>query len=288
MKRTIKYRTITDKLYAGIVYFFAVVALLPFLWIAFELLRKGLPRISFEFFTQSWPGALRSILLSSSGDPVVGGIANALIGSFQIIILGVLMAFPIGLVVGVYMFENEGRKFFKAVKLSAELLHGTPSIIIGVVAYFWITMNLHSFSALAGAVALAIIMFPTIARYSYTALKQDASAIKEAGIALGGSNFQVLIRVLLATSLRGILSGAFRAIANSFGKISPLLFTVLGASMVNWSIKDASSSLPWILWNNYELTHLSELLWPAMLTLCVPVFLFNFLAGIIQKPKTNK
>jgi phosphate transport system permease protein len=187
-----------------------------------------------DFFTQ----------LSKPVGETGGGMKHAMMGTLYIVSLGALIAIPIGITCGVYLSEFRKSKLSKTLKLTVDLMSGIPSIVIGIFAYLVVVVPLKSFSALAGGIALSIIMLPIIIKTSEEILKLVPDHIREAGLALGLPRWKVILFIVLKGSVSNLLTGVILAISRASGETAPLLFTAFGNMYISYQINEPMASLP--------------------------------------------
>jgi len=203
-----------------------VLVIVPLIAILFYLVFKGASSLNFAFFTH----------IPAPVGQEGGGMANAIVGSGIILALASLMGVPIGIAAGVYLAEfGRGRTLATAIRFTADVLNGVPSIVMGISIYSLIVIRQKHFSALAGGVALAIMMVPTITRTTEEMLATVPHAIREAALGLGVPKWRTAISVSLRTASPGIITGCMLAFARVAGETAPLLFTALGNQF--WSVK---------------------------------------------------
>jgi phosphate transport system permease protein len=208
--------------------------LLPLVAVFGYLVYKGIGSINFAFLTQipKPPG--------ESG----GGMANAIAGSALILFLGSLAGVPIGIGAGIYLAEYGRNKFGNVIRFTADVLNGVPSIIVGIVAYGLVVLTQGHFSAVAGGVALAIMMIPTITRTTEEMLLLVPNAVREAAYGLGVSRWRTTLSITLRTATSGVITGVMLAFARVAGETAPLLFTAFGNTYWNWRIGQPTAALP--------------------------------------------
>jgi len=192
-----------------------VLALIPLGFILTYVIRNGLPALSLGFFTQ---------MPKPVGEPG-GGMANAIAGTLILVGLAALIAVPIGIVSGIYVSEYRKTRLASAVRFSADILNGVPSIVIGLFAYTAAVLPFRRFSALAGGLALGIMMIPIIVRTTEELLNLVPGALRDGALALGASRARAVFTVILPAALPGILTGVLVALARIAGETAPLLFT---------------------------------------------------------------
>jgi phosphate transport system permease protein len=195
---------------------------------------NGITSVSLSFFTQ----------LPKPVGETGGGMANAILGSAIIVSLATLFALPVGIGAGIYLAEFGENRFAAVVRFVSDLLSGVPSIVIGIFVYSLLVLPMKRFSAIAGAVALAIIMLPTLVRTTEEALRLVPSTLREAGLALGAPRWRVTLDIVLAAASNATLSGVLLAIARISGETAPLLFTSLGNNYFVTVIDRPTASLP--------------------------------------------
>ena len=248
----------------------------PLLAILFYIMKQGVSHINFHFL----------INVPKPVGEVGGGIANALMGSLIIVFVAAIIAIPIGVLSGIYLSENKSTRLAYWSGLAVDILQGVPSIVIGIVVYFWIVKPMRSFSAFSGSVALAIMMLPIAVRSTEETLKLIPDTLKEAGLALGMPYHRVILRIIVPCGMSGIISGVLLSIARIAGETAPLLFTAFGNPYFSTNIAKPMHSLPLLIFNYatspYDDWH--NLAWGASLILLIWVLLLN----IITKFTTRK
>jgi phosphate transport system permease protein len=212
----------------------AIAVLIPLFLIIQYVLLQGAKSINLDFFTQ----------LSKPVGETGGGMKHAIMGTLYIVSLGALIAIPIGITCGVYLSEFRKSKLSKTLKLTVDLMSGIPSIVIGIFAYLVVVVPLKSFSALAGGIALSIIMLPIIIKTSEEILKLVPDHIREAGLALGLPRWKVILFIVLKGSVSNLLTGVILAISRASGETAPLLFTAFGNMYISYQINEPMASLP--------------------------------------------
>ena len=163
-KSRTRFRKAKERAFFYVVCGFSLLTAVPLLLIIWEVVRKGYRQISLSFFTENAPSTLDAMLAKTAGESIPGGIANGILGTLSMTLIAALIAIPSGILAGVYLSEKRKTAFAGIVRFLTELLQGTPSIVIGIIAYAWIVVPLGSYSMLAGSVALAGIMLPLIVR----------------------------------------------------------------------------------------------------------------------------
>jgi phosphate transport system permease protein len=198
------------------------------------LVYKGLGAINWDFLTQT-PKPV-----GEAG----GGMANAIAGSGLILLVASSLGVPIGIGAGIYLAEYGRNRFGNIIRFTADVLNGVPSIIVGIVAYGLVVLTQGHFSALAGGVALAIMMIPTITRTTEEMLLLVPQAVREAAYGLGVSRWRTTLSITLRTATSGVITGVMLAFARVAGETAPLLFTAFGNQYWNWKINQPTAALP--------------------------------------------
>lgn len=276
-------RIMTDRTLFWTVYIFAGMTAIPLFAILFEVLYKGYSQFSWSFFTEPTPTAYKAMQAAAEDLPIPGGIANGIIGTMIMLGMAVVIAVPIGILCGIYLAENKNKHFTKIVSYITDLLQGTPSVIIGIITYIWVVVPMRGYSAIAGSVALCIMMLPLIIRSTEETMKILPVSLKEAGLALGGSNVRVILQVQLPAAFGGIFTGVLLAVSRVIGETAPLMFTALGCSMIRWDIDKPISAVPLLIWEFFNAPYLQDLIWGASLFLLVFVLILNLTAKLIAK-----
>ena len=283
LKKSMDSRKGKNKLIYILVCLFSFFAMIPLFLILWDVISKGYKNFNINLFTKVTPSSMDALIANMNGDPIPGGILNGITGSILIVGLAILFSVPLGLFIGIYLSENRDKKFAGLVSYLTDLLQGMPSIVIGIIAYAWVVKPLGSYSALAGSVALTMMMLPMIVRSTEETLKMLPVSYKEAGLALGSSYTSVVFNILLPSGFGGIFTGILLAISRVMGETAPLMLTALGASVVNWNVMEPTSALPLLIWDFYNDPNLVELVWSTSLLLLIFIFLLNWIAKIVAR-----
>ncbi len=250
----------------------ALVPLVSVLWLVFS---RGLAGLSFDFFTK---------LPAPIGEKG-GGIGNAITGSLTILAMGAALGVPLGVGAGVFLAEKGNGKLGDAIRFTAEVLSGVPSIVVGIVAYGLVVIPMRRFSALAGAVALAVLMVPTLARGTEELVRLVPQSLREASLALGVPEWKTSLRIMLRTALPGILTAILLALARGLGETAPLLFTALNNQYWSERLDQPTASLTVQIYNYavspYEDWH--DKAWTAALVLLLLVGLLSASARFLAR-----
>ena len=275
MNKRLRIRLTASKVWEYIIILFAFLITIPLFAIIFYVLKTGLAKLNWHFITN----------IPQPVGEIGGGIANALVGSLLIVLVAAIIAVPLGILCGVYLSENKTSKLAYWSRLAVDVMQGTPSIVIGIVIYFWIVKPLGSFSAISGSIALAIMMLPIVIRSTEETLKLLPSTLKEAGLALGLPYHKVILRVVIPCGISGILSGVMLAVARIAGETAPLLFTAFGNPYITTNVLKPMQSLPLLIFNYatspYDEWH--DLAWGASLILLIWVLLLNITTKLITR-----
>jgi phosphate transport system permease protein len=210
-----------------------VLVLTPLLAIFGYLIYKGIGSINWAFLTQT-PKPV--------GEPG-GGMANAIAGSALILGIASLIGVPIGIGAGIYLAEYGRNRLGNLIRFTADVLNGVPSIIVGIVAYGLVVLTQSHFSALAGGVALGIMMVPTITRTTEEMLWLVPNSVREAAYGLGVSRWRTTLSITLRTATSGVITGVMLAFARVAGETAPLLFTAFGNQYWNWNVNQPTAAL---------------------------------------------
>ena len=277
-KKKLSQRLFIDRLVKGVVCVLAALTAVPLIAIIGEVLWKGYDQLSWSFFTEPTPTAYKAMMATAAGEPIPGGIANGIVGTVIMLGMAVVIAVPIGILCGVYLAEHGKSRFAKTVSYLTDLLQGTPSVIIGIITYIWVVVPMKGYSAIAGSVALFIMMLPLIVRSTEETMKILPASLKEAGLALGGNNARVILKVQLPAAFGGIFTGVLLAVSRVIGETAPLMFTALGCSMIRFSIDKPISAVPLLIWECFNDPNLQSLIWGASLFLLLFVLFLNLTA----------
>jgi len=270
-----------------LIYVLAFACLVPLLAILFYIVRAGVTKINWHFLVN----------VPKPVGETGGGIANALVGSIIIILVAAVIAIPIGIMAGVYLSENRRSRLAYWVRLCTDILQGVPSIVVGIVAYFWLVRPwdlgpIHhkgGFSALSGSVALAMMMLPIIIRSTEETLKLLPDTLKEAALALGMPFHRVIFKVIVPVGISGILSGVMLSIARITGETAPLLFTAFGNQFFSADMNGPMANLPVVIYqfamSPYD--NWRELAWAGALLVTVTVLTLSIIARLLEKKQRN-
>lgn len=259
-------RYLVNHLVTGLALLSTVLVIVPLIAILAYLIYKGASSLNLAFFTH----------IPAPIGETGGGMANAILGSGIVLGLASLMGIPVGIAAGVYLAEfGRGKFLATAVRFTADVLNGVPSIVMGIAIYSLIVMQQKHFSAFAGGVALAVMMVPTITRTTEEMLATVPHAIREAALGLGVPKWRTVLSVSLKTASPGIITGCMLAFARVAGETAPLLFTALGNQFWSYKLTEPIAALPLQIYV-YALSPYDEfhrLAWAGSLVLIVMIMI---------------
>ena len=277
-KQTSPWRLLRNRLLTGLCMALSLLTLIPLFSIIILLIQKGLPLLGSSLFTQLPPAP------GQDG----GGFGNAIIGTLVMVGIALIFSIPLGILSAVYINEySPSSKLASAVRFVAKLLTGIPSIICGVFAFAAVVMTTHQFSALAGGVALSILVLPTILLTAEQALLGVPYAYREASFGVGATPYQTIWRIVLPEASPAMMTGVMLAVARAAGETAPVLFTALFS--YNWihSLMEPTASLSVLIYNFASLpyAHNISMAWAASLVLVILVTIANISAQVIFRSK---
>jgi phosphate transport system permease protein len=252
----------------------AVIPLASLLWL---VVSHGLAGLTPAFFVS---------LPTPVGEPG-GGVGNAIVGTLLMVGIASVIALPVGVGAGIFLAERGDGGMGKVIRFTAEVLSGVPSIVVGIVAYGLVVAHMKRFSALAGGVALSLVMIPSLARSTEEFIRLVPHALREASLALGVPSWLTSLRVVLPTALGGIITAVLLAVARAAGETAPLLFTALNNQYWNVNPGQPTASLTVQIYNYaispYEDWHSKA--WTAALVLLLLVGFLNLLARFLSRSR---
>lgn len=272
--RNITANIIKDRIFMAIVIVLSVIMVAPLLSILVYIFGNGIRFLNLELLTS----------LPKPPGEAGGGVLNAIIGSLIVVAIACLIAIPVGILSGIYLSEKKNR-IAELVRVSADVLQGIPSIVIGIIAYLWIVLPMKSFSALSGSIALAIMMLPVIIKNTEETMKMIPDSLKEAAYALGVPYYRVVLQVLLPAGLSGIITGVLVGVARVLGETAPLLFTAFGNPFINADVTKPMETVPHIIFKyaTSPYTEWQNTAWGASFLLVSFVLLLNILSKVVIK-----
>jgi phosphate transport system permease protein len=259
----------------------AFVTVLPLLLILWHLLRAGFSSLSVGFFTR----------LPVPAGEAGGGVGNGLLGTVLLVLLAAAMGLPIAIGAGMYLAEAERSRVANVVRFVTDVMNGIPSIVIGIFVWSWVVVSMRHFSALAGGVALAIMLLPMVTRTTEEMIRLVPRELREGGLALGFTRWRTTLGIVLPAARSGILTGVLVALARIAGETAPLLFTALGSPFWGWKLNEPIAALPVQIFqyaiSPYEDWH--RLAWAGSLLLIVLVLTVNVAARfVIRSPYRDR
>jgi phosphate transport system permease protein len=256
----------------------AVLVIAPLGLVFFHLLRNGAASVNWAFFTR----------LPTPVGVIGGGMANAIVGSFELLGLAAVIGVPIGVLGGVYLAEYGSARANSMLRFVADVLNGVPSIIWGIVVYGLVVLRFKSFSAYAGGLALGFMMVPLIMRTTEEVLLLVPNGYREAALALGVSRWRTIVTIVMKTASKGIVTGVLLALARVAGETAPLLFTAFGNRFWNHDLTEPISALPLQIFtyaiSPYDDWHRQA--WAGALVLVVLIFLVNIIVRFLTRERT--
>jgi len=275
--RNYLWRKTKSALAAVIAFVCALLVIAPLALVLFHLIRSGASAINWSFFTE----------LPKPVGVAGGGMANAIVGSFQLLGLAALVGVPVGVLGGVYLAEYGTARGNLALRFMADVLNGVPSIIWGVVVYGLIVLRFKSFSAYAGGLALGFIMVPLVTRTTEEVLLLVPAGYREASLALGISRWKTIVHIVMKTALKGIVTAVLLALARVAGETAPLLFTAFGNRFWNHNLSEPVAALPLQIFSYaispYDDWHRQA--WAGALVLVAMIFLVNLVVRFLTRER---
>jgi phosphate transport system permease protein len=250
------------------------------IWILFTTLSQGISGLSWSLFVQSTPGP------NEEG----GGLANALVGSFMLVVGATAVGTPLGILAGIYLAEyGENTWLGNATRFINDILLSAPSIVIGLFIYAIVVVNLHQFSGYAGMLALALLVIPVVVRTTENMLKLVPNALREAAFALGTPKWKVIYSVTLKASRAGVTTGILLAVARISGETAPLLFTALSNQFFSLDMGKPIANLPVTIFkfamSPYE--NWQQLAWAGVFLITLGVLIINVGARVLFGKKES-
>ena len=270
-------RALRSAMLTGAAWVVALAASVPLFSVLYMLITKGSTRLGTELFTE----------LPPAGFETGGGFGNAILGTLVMVGIASAISIPIGILSAAYLADIAPEsRLSKWTRFLAKVLTGFPSILAGVFVYAVVVLTMGTYSALAGGIALAVLMLPTIVLTAEEAMKMVPRKMKDAAIGMGCTRTQVMWHVVLPTGLPGILTGVILAVARVAGESAPLLFTALFSNYWLQSLAEPTASLSILIYNfsSMPFDNQIELAWAASLVLVLIVLVFNILSRLVGRP----
>lgn len=272
-------RNVTDRIVRGLCVVATIIALIPLASVLYYVLVRGIGGINLEFFTE----------LPKPVGETGGGMGNALLGTLKLVGLAALFGIPPGVLAGIYLAEFGASRFGHAVRFAADVMSGVPSITVGIFVYSLVVVTTKQFSALAGGLALAILMLPTVTRTTEELLKLVPESLREAALGLGVPKWRATLRIMLRTAAPGIAVGVMLSVARVAGETAPLLFTAFNNRFWSTGLNEPTASLPVNIYTNavspYEDWHRQA--WAAALVLLMTVLVLNITARLLVRSRVG-
>ncbi|MDD0851966.1 phosphate ABC transporter permease PstA [Halobacteriovorax sp. GB3] len=278
--RDLKLRKLKNKLFHMALVLSALIVIAPLFLVVLYLLGKGASGVNLDFFTE---------IPKPVGEPG-GGMLHAIVGTFIMVTLGSLISIPVGILAGVLLSEFEKGPIQTALRFATDLLAGVPSIVIGIFGYLLVVVPFKSFSALAGALSLSLIILPIVTRSTEEILKLVPNHVREAGLALGIPRWKVIFFIIVRGSLSKLFTGIILAISRAAGETAPLLFTAFGSLYLSYNVKEPMASLPVQIYN-YAISPFDDWqaqAWTAAFVLILIVLGLNLTARLVFEIKDYK
>jgi len=262
------------------VYVAGMFVIFPLGSILYEIIKRGIDGLSFGIFTTDMAVTATDAPLNE------GGLLHAVVGSLYVVLIATLISVPIGLLTALYLTELKG-KAASTLRFFVQAMSGIPSIVAGLFIYaVWMIALGNQYTAFAGAMALAILMIPTVARTSEEVLKLIPSDLREAGLAMGGTQWRTVAMIVIPAAQSGLVTAVILGVARVAGETAPLLLTMGGADALNLNpFEGNSSAIPFYVWKNFQIgTEISiHRAWSGVLVLMIIVLFFfaltRFLSG---------
>ena len=280
------YRIMKDKAFFYFIFFLCFLALIPLLSLIFKLVKNGVQYlIKPGFFFNSEPAQMDIFLAELAGESIPDGISNGMMGSVYILLIALVISIPIGVMSGVFFYSKKKHSFIRTFLYANNIILGIPAIITGMIVYLWIVRSLHSYSALAGGMAIAIIIFPYISRSTFQSLTKLPIGLEESSIALGADYSQTIFKIMIPSTGKEIGGYILHAASRGLGKTAPLVFTTLGAPTINWHLNKPTSSFSLQIWTFFSNPYMIHFMWSTALLLFLVILLLHVGAKLLVGDK---
>lgn len=269
-------RVLTSRVMVALCALALLVAAIPLVFLLYQLLKQGLPVINSKFFTTL---PTTPSLLSPNA---TGGISNAIVGTIALTLYASVIAIPLGVLVGIYLAETES-KLATSLRIVAQTMAGAPSILMGLFAFSFIVHDLNiGFTSIAGSFALAVLMLPVITIATEISVRNVPNSLREAGLALGAKPHKVSLKVVLPSSLSGIVTGVILAVSRAVGETAPVMLVIGGGFTNAWKPFDPVSAMPLAIFENAKSEWPSQRaqVWGIALVLVAFVFVLSLSARL--------
>ena len=273
------FRRVKSNVMVGLMIAAVMLAVLPLLFILADLVIKGAGSLDLAFFTET----------PAPAGETGGGVVHAIVGTLIIVGMAAAIGLPVGIGAGIFCAEYPGSRITWITRFVADVLNGTPSIVIGVFAWAWIVATQKHFSALAGSAALAMIMIPMVLRTTEEMIRLVPNSLREAALALGYPRWRTSLGIVVRSTLPGIVTGSLLAVARIAGETAPLLFTALGSQYLSTDPNQPMAALPLTVFTYatgpYEEWH--QLAWASALVLILVVLVLSVGARLALRRGTG-
>jgi phosphate transport system permease protein len=270
-------RKFVNALMQGVTCGCALLVVVPLCLVFYHVVKSGLGSVNWAFFTQ----------LPKPVGEAGGGMANAIVGTFELLGLAALIGVPVGVLGGIYLSEYGSVGLNWAIRFAADVLNGVPSIIWGMVVWALVVVPSKTFSALAGGIVLGMIMIPLIMRTTEEVLRLVPTGYREAALALGIPQWRAILQIVVRTALKGIVTGVLLALARVSGETAPLLFTAFGNRYWNHHLSEPIAALPLQIFN-YAISAYDDWIrqaWAGALVLLLFVAIVNVSVRVLTRDK---
>lgn len=277
-RQTFESRAMKSGLLTTLTWIAALIAAVPLFSVLYMLIVEGAARIDLEALTA----------LPPAGFEQGGGFGNAIVGTLLMVGIGALIAVPLGIIAAIYLsILGAHTRVAKVSRFLAKVLTGLPSILAGVFAYAAVVVWMGTYSAIAGGIALGVLMLPTVILTAEESMKEVPQRMKDAAFGMGCTRSQVVWNVVLPTGLPGILTGVMLAVAGAAGESAPLLFTALFSNYYVSEVAEPTASLSILIYNFSAMPFDNQisLAWAASLVLVFMVLIINILARLLGRSK---
>jgi phosphate transport system permease protein len=272
-----RWRNFKNALMQAIAFLCAILVVVPLFLVLYHLIKEGFSSINLAFFTQ---------LPKPVGEPG-GGMANAIVGTFILLVQAALFGVPVGVLGGVFLSEYGSSRFNRWIRFAADVLNGVPSITWGMVVYALVVVPMHGYSALAGGIVLGMMMIPLVMRTTEEVLQLVPGGYREAALALGIAKWRAIVQIVVRTALKGIITGILLALARVAGETAPLIFTAFGNHFWTHKLTDPISAMPLQIFayaiSPYDDWH--RLAWAGALVLVMFVLVINISVRLLTRDR---
>lgn len=282
-----RYRKLKSAAMSGLAILCALLVVLPLILVLFYLVKMGVGSLNLDFFTKL-PAPPAS--MDASVPSEAGGMANAIVGTLELMGLALVMGVPVGLLGGIYLSEYGSDKINAWIRFGADVLNGVPSIVWGLIGYTFVVVPMGGYSAFAGGLSLAFIMVPMVLRTTEEVLILVPGSYREAGLALGIPRWKITIHIVLRTAFKGIITGVLLSLGRIAGETAAILFTAFGNTQWNTSLKEPIAALPLQIYN-YAMSSYPDQnrqAWAGALVLIVLVFLLSSSVRFFSSGRRNR